>query len=97
MPGYMVFYKYTQQGIATIKQGPERTKQTRAEAEKMGIRMVGVWLTMGEYDVVAIFDAPDDKTMASLVLDIAKKGNVTTKTVRAFSEEEFAEIVGRLP
>jgi len=42
MPGYMVFYKYTQQGIATIKQGPERTKQTRAEAEKMGIRMVGV-------------------------------------------------------
>ena len=50
MPGYISLCKYTQQGIAGIKTAPERLKQTKALFEKMGVRLVGIWWTLGEYD-----------------------------------------------
>ena len=97
MPGYIGLYKFTQQGLADIKASPERIKQAKAFAEKMGIRVVGVWVTMGEYDLVSIGDAPDDQTVAIYALSLAKLGNVTTQFMRALSEEEFAQVVSKLP
>ncbi len=96
MPGYIVLGKSTQQGLSTIKDSPQRTRQARALAEKMGIQVVGVWVTMGEYDMVGVLDAPDDQTMAAFLLESAKLGGLTTQTMRAFSEEEFAQVVSRL-
>jgi uncharacterized protein with GYD domain len=97
MPGYIGLLKYTQQGLADIKNGPERIRQAKALAEKMGIRPIGTWLTIGPYDLVIIADAPDDQTMAAFTLALARGGNVTTTTMRALSEEEFAQVVARLP
>lgn len=97
MPAYITLYKFTSQGLANIKGSPERIKQAKAAIEKMGGRAIGVWVTMGEYDLVAIGEAPDDQTMAAFVLATAGLGNVTTQTMRAFSEEEFAQIVSKLP
>lgn len=97
MPGYIALFKYTQQGLADIKNGPERINQAKALAQKMGIRPIGTWVTMGLYDLVSIGEAPDDQTMAAFVLALAKAGNVTTTTMRALSEEEFAQVVARLP
>ena len=54
MAGYITLLKYTQQGAANIKDSPRRIAAARAEAEKLGIRMVGVWVTMGEHDLVAV-------------------------------------------
>ena len=97
MAGYISLLKYTQQGLANIKASPERIKQAKAAAEKMGVRNVGVWVTMGEYDLVAVWDAPDDQAMSAFMLSLAKLGNVTTQTMRALSEEEFAQVVSKLP
>ncbi len=97
MPGYVSLLKYTQQGLANIKESPNRLKQAKAAAEKMGIKCVGAWVTMGEYDLVIVWDAPDDQTIAALSLAQTKLGNVTTQTLRAFSEDEFAQVVGKLP
>jgi len=97
MPGYIGLLKYTQQGLDDVKNGPERIKQSKALAEKMGIRPIGTWVTMGPYDMVIIGEAPDDQTVAAFSLALAKAGNVTTMTMRAFSEEEFAEVAARLP
>jgi uncharacterized protein with GYD domain len=72
-------------------------KNARAAAEKLGIKTIGLWVTLGKQDVVGLFDAPDDQTMAAFVLGVAKLGNVTTQTMRALSEDEFAEVVGKLP
>ncbi len=52
---------------------------------------------MGEHDPVAIWDAPDDQTMAAFVLAQAKLGNITSQTMRALSEDEFAQVVSKLP
>jgi uncharacterized protein with GYD domain len=97
MPGYIGLLKYTQQGLADIKNAPERFKQAQALAEKMGIRPIGTWVTFGPYDLVIIGDAPDDQTVAAYTLALARQGNVTTTTMRALSEDEFAEVVRRLP
>ncbi len=97
MPGYIHLVKWTQQGIAGVKQAPERFKQIKAAAKELGIESVGVWVTMGEYDVVGIWDAPDDQTMATFTLAQATRGGASIQTMRALSEEEFAQIVGKLP
>jgi len=97
MPGYVILHKFTQQGAANVKTLPERIKHATEEAKKLGARVVGTWVTMGEYDMVAVVDAPDDATMALIALKVAMKGNVTTQTLRAFSEDEFAKIAAKLP
>ena len=97
MPAYITLYKWTQQGIATVKDAPERIKQVKAMVETMGGRAIGVWVTMGEYDLVAISEGPDDQTAATMALAVARAGNVTSQTLKAFSEDEFAQIVSKLP
>ena len=65
-------------------------------AQKMGIRIIGIWVTMGEYDVLGIADVPDDKVAAQFALHLGRTGLVTTMTMRALSEAEFAEVVGKM-
>mgnify|MGYP000159189831 CR=1 FL=1 len=97
MPAYITLYKWTAKGMADIKASPERIKQAKALAEKLGGRAIGVWVTMGEYDIVAISEGPDDEMAAVHALTLGQGGNVTSQTLKAFSEEEFAQIVAKLP
>lgn len=97
MPGYIVTYKWALDDVPNIKTFPERLKQAKAQGERMGIRVVGIWFTMGEYDMVAVVDAPDEQTLALSVLAQVATGRATTKTMRALSEEEFAQVVSKLP
>ena len=97
MPGYICYATFTQQGLKDLKSAPEIIKQSKANLEKMGVKVVGVWATFGRYDLVAIFDAPDDYTAATVALISSARGNWTTETVRALSEDEFAQVVQRLP
>jgi uncharacterized protein with GYD domain len=76
---------------------PKRLPMVKAMTEKMGARVVGVWLTLGRYDLVAVVDAPNDAIAGILALALASQGNVTTETMRAFSEDEFVELVAKLP
>jgi uncharacterized protein with GYD domain len=97
MAGYVVLYKFTKEGLDSIKDTPERIKHAKELSGQMGIRVVGTWITMGEYDMVSVVDAPDDQTLAARLLITGKAGHATTTTMRAFSEEEFAQIVAKLP
>ena len=98
MSGYVVLYRYTQKGLADLKGDVERSRLRREAAEKRGFRVIGIWYTMGQYDCVAVVEAPDDQAMAAgLLAGGAAQGYYTTQTMRAFSEEEFAAIVSKLP
>jgi len=55
------------------------------------------YLTMGQYDIVGVIEAPDDETMAKVALALGALGNFRTETMRAFSEEEYRAIVAALP
>ena len=96
MAGYVSLFKYTEKGMSDIKALPDQIAKAKELFQKMGVRLVGVWLTMGQYDGVAIFDAPDDQTMAAVLMSQEMRGLSATQTLRAFSEEEIAQIVKRV-
>jgi uncharacterized protein with GYD domain len=97
MATYLVLSKYTQQGMAKIKESPARIDAARQLAQSMGAELKAWYLVMGRYDFVTLWDAPNDETMAKLLLSIGSLGNVTTETLRAIPEDEFRRIVAALP
>ncbi len=97
MATYVVLLNWTQQGIANVKDGPGRVQTARKAVEDAGGKWLGYYVTMGQYDGVAIVDLPSDEAVATMLLATAMRGNVQTQTMRAFTEEEFAGIVSKLP
>ena len=97
MAGYVSLLKFTEKGMASVKTMPDQIANTKQQLQKIGVRLIGIWMTMGEYDGVAIFDAPDDLTMASALLSSEMQGMNATHTMRALSEDEIAKVVKQLP
>jgi len=97
MPLYVQLINYTEKGIMHVRESPNRLDAARAMLQDMGGRMIAFYLTMGHYDAVAIFEAPDDATAALFAMRIGQLGNVRTTTLRAFDEGEFRRICQKLP
>jgi uncharacterized protein with GYD domain len=97
MPTYIVLMKLTDQGIKAIKNGPQRARENAKLMEKMGSKMTGFYLTMGEYDYVAIGEAPNDEVVCTFMLGLGAAGFVRTTTLKAFTLEEYEKIVKNLP
>jgi uncharacterized protein with GYD domain len=96
MANYILLASYSEQGLKGIKDTVKRTDQVRELAKKAGIAMKESYWTLGQYDVVAVFEAPDDEAMTAFALSIAKLGNVKTQTLRAFSAKEMTSILGKM-
>lgn len=97
MPTYQVLAKWTEQGIAELKDSPDRLVAARDAIEAAGGKLVSFYMTMGEYDLAAIVEAPDDEVLASVLLRIARGGAIRTTTLRAFDEDEYRSIIEMLP
>jgi len=97
MPTYVVLGNFTDQGAKDPKGRLERIASYSETLQATGITMIGAYLTMGEYDVVSIYEAPSDEAMAEMVLTAASRGNIRTKTMRAFTLDEATDMVSRLP
>ena len=97
MPAYITLINFTEQGIKEAKNTVSRARAVEKAIEAMGGRKIGVWWTLGQYDLVFISEGPDDETLTRLLLQIGMQGNVRTTTMRAFSEEEMERIVAGLP
>jgi uncharacterized protein with GYD domain len=96
MPTYISLIRYTEQGVKTFTELSQRLEETKKAGESVGATLVGYYLTMGQYDAVAISEAPDDATIARLALAASARGNVRTETLRAFTEEEARKIAAEL-
>jgi len=97
MPTYIMLMNLTDQGIRDIKNAPQRMEQATKSLEAAGGKLIGIYTVMGQYDYVAIGEAPNDAAAMALLLDLGSQGNVRTTTLKAFGKEEFAEIVKKLP
>ncbi len=97
MPTYITLFKWTEQGAKDVKNAPARFQASKKLVESMGGKVLGLYVTMGEYDVVALTEGPSDEAAATVALSIAAKGNVKTTTMRAFTEKEFSEIMKKVP
>ncbi|MBW2581728.1 MAG: GYD domain-containing protein [Deltaproteobacteria bacterium] len=97
MPTYIILYKLTDQGIRNIKDAPQRIEEGIKGFEAMGGKTIGFYSVMGEYDYVGIGEVPNDETAVAFALALGSQGNARTTTLKAFTKEEFAEIVKKLP
>jgi len=97
MPTYVLLMKLTDQGIKDIKNAPSRIEEAIKGWEAMGGKTLSFYSTMGEYDYVAIGEAPNDETAVAFLLKLGSAGSVRTTTLKAFPKEVFAGIVAKLP
>jgi uncharacterized protein with GYD domain len=96
MGHYISLIRYTPQGAAKIKESPARLDAARKAAEGAGGKVHAWYLTMGKYDAVIISEFPNDETAAKFMLATGSMGNVTTQTLKAFTEAEYRKIVASL-
>jgi uncharacterized protein with GYD domain len=96
MATYVFLNKFTAQGLSTIKDSPKRAEAFRGMAKNFGCAVKELLWMQGKYDIVAIVEAPDDATVAALAVSVAKLGNITTQTSRAFTMAEVASILEKV-
>jgi uncharacterized protein with GYD domain len=97
MPTYVTLMKFTDQGAKDIKNAPERIERAFKGLEAMGGKIVDFYVTMGEYDYVAIAEGPSDEVALTYLMGLGADGNVRTTTLKAFKREDFVKLVKKLP
>jgi len=95
MPSYVVLYRFTAQGRKNIKDTVKRTQEVRKQNEARGFRVIGTYWTQGRYDLVAVVEAPSEEAMVAGLFGIAEAGNVSSETLRAFTDEEMQRILAQ--
>jgi len=96
MATYVILSSFTDQGVRNIKDTTKRADAVRSTAKKFGVKVSEIYWTLGAYDVVAIFEAPDDSAITALALALGSAGNVRTQVLRAFDRDEMKDILARL-
>ena len=97
MAHFIILWKFTEQGIRTVKDSPKRGEAFKNMIEKAGGKLVVTYYTLGPYDGVSIVEAPDDATIMSTLLSFeSQQGSSTTMTLKAFTAEETSKILGNL-
>jgi uncharacterized protein with GYD domain len=97
MPTYVTLIKYTDQGSKGIKGLQEAQEEALKNAEKMGIKIIGFYNLMGEYDVIVISECANDEAAVAGSIMASSDGNIRTTTMRAFTSDEFWAIINKLP
>ena len=97
MATYISLIRYTQQGVENMKQSPARLDVAKQVFRAMGAELKGFYLVMGQYDAVVVSEGPDDETAVKLALAIGSAGAIRTETLRAFTEDEYRNIIAALP
>ncbi|HTX67689.1 MAG TPA: GYD domain-containing protein [Thermoleophilia bacterium] len=97
MPTYIGLYKFTAKGAGDIKKIPDLAKESAQTWEAMGGKTIAVLATMGRYDMVTVGEGPSDEMAATFAAGLAARGFVATETLRAFTMEECAALLAKLP
>jgi uncharacterized protein with GYD domain len=96
MQTYIAFLKWTPQGLQNVKQSPSRLDAAKKGFQSAGVTMKQFFMVTGQYDMIAIVEAPDDLALAKAILSVTSQGSITSETCRAFTEEEYRKIIGGL-
>ena len=96
MQTYILLVNFTDQGMRNVKETIGRANAFKIMADKSGATIKVLCWTMGRYDVIAVFEAPDDESATALGFSASSLGNVRSEILRAFSFEEMSRILGKM-
>jgi uncharacterized protein with GYD domain len=91
MPTYVMLTNLTPEGVQTLKNNPKRVQEVNKEVEQLGVTVRDQWATLGQYDFITIVEAPDDKTMAKVSVELGSRGTMSSQTLAAMPVEELTE------
>ena len=89
MPTFIMLSTLTPEGVQTVKKNPTRIREVNQELEQLGATVKAQWATLGRYDFVNVVEAPDEKTMARVSLELGSRGTGTWETMVAIPIDDF--------
>ena len=96
MPHYISLMRWTNQGRTGLPAWRDRVEDGERVIEEAGGKLVGVWVTLGQYDVVEVFEAPSDEVALEIITKLQRHGAEETETLRAFTRDEAENIIKKL-
>ena len=96
MPTYVMLANWTDQGARQVKESPKRVETAKKALIEMGGEFKSLYMTMGDYDLIVVYEAPDDAVAARFTLLLGEMGSVRTRTLKAFPEAAYREIINSL-
>ncbi len=86
---YVMLTTLTSEGRKTLKEKPERIKEVNKEVEKMGVKILQQYAVLGPYDFMNILDAPNNKVISKVAVELGSRGTIQTMTLAAMPIDEF--------
>jgi uncharacterized protein with GYD domain len=86
---YIMMSNLTDEGRKTVKSNPHRIKEVNKEVEAMGVKILAQYVVLGEFDFINVLDAPDNKAVAKVALELGSRGTLTTSTLAAMTLDDF--------
>jgi uncharacterized protein with GYD domain len=97
MPTYVTTIRFTEQGVKGLADTCKRAAAFKAAARKMGVKVTATYWTLGAFDGLIVFQAPDEETATAALLHLGAQGNVRTQTARAFDAAEMEKVLAQVP
>ncbi|MEX2195277.1 MAG: GYD domain-containing protein [Thermoleophilaceae bacterium] len=89
MPTYVLLSKLTPEGVQTIKNNPARIREVNKEIEQLGASVTAQWAVLGQYDFINVVEAPDEKAIARVSLELGSRGTAKYETLAAIPVDDF--------
>jgi len=89
MATFILLSTLTPEGVQTVKNNPQRIREVNRELEQLGAVVKAQWATLGHFDFVNIVEAPDEKVMARVSLELGSRGTARYETLSAIPIDEF--------
>ena len=90
MATFVMLTNLTPEGVQTLKNNPNRVQEVNKEVEQLGVTVKEQWATLGQYDFITIVEAPDEKTMAKVSVELGSRGTMSSQSLAAIPAEELA-------
>jgi uncharacterized protein with GYD domain len=96
MATFVSTVRFTPQGVKAISETTRRAASFKAAAKKMGVKVTSIFWTLGAFDGLLVFEAPDDETATAAMLQLGAVGNAQTTTARAFTAAEMDAVLAKM-
>jgi uncharacterized protein with GYD domain len=93
MATFVMLTNLTPEGVQTLKSNPNRVQEVNKEVEQLGVTVKEQWATLGQYDFITIVEAPDEKTMAKVSVELGSRGTMKSQSLAAIPIDELASVL----
>jgi len=90
---YILLSKLTSEGRKTVREKPGRIQEVNKEIEKLGVKVLSQYATLGPYDFVNVVEAPDNKAIVKVSVELGARGTVEITTLPTIALDEFVATV----